>query len=95
MIYVRIAFVYATVFYKRGSSLSGNDVVAVLQISKMPILTIIIVLIVVGVLLWLINTYIPMQRSIKSILNAVVIIVVVIWLLKVFGLLSGLQNLHT
>ena len=61
----------------------------------MPILTIIIVLIVVGVLLWLINTYIPMQRSIKSILNAVVIIVVVIWLLKVFGLLSGLQNLHT
>ena len=61
----------------------------------MPILTIIIVLIVVGVLLWLINTYIPMQRSIKSILNAVVIIIVVIWLLKVFGLLSGLQNLHT
>lgn len=61
----------------------------------MPILTIIIVLIVVGVLLWLINTYIPMQRSIKSILNAVVVIVVVIWLLKVFGLLSGLQNLHT
>lgn len=75
--------------------MSGNDVVAVLQISKMPILTIIIVLIVVGVLLWLINTYIPMQRSIKSILNAVVIIIVVIWLLKVFGLLSGLQNLHT
>ena len=61
----------------------------------MPILTIIIVLIVVGVLLWLINTYIPMQRSIKSILNAVVVIIVVIWLLKVFGLLSGLQNLHT
>ena len=66
-----------------------------LQSLKMPILTIIIVLIVVGVLLWLINTYIPMQRSIKSILNAVVIIVVVLWLLKVFGLLSGLQNLHT
>ena len=66
-----------------------------LIILQMPILTIILVLIVVGVLLWLINTYIPMQRSIKSILNAVVIIVVVIWLLKVFGLLSGLQNLHT
>ena len=61
----------------------------------MPILTIILVLIVVGVLLWLINTYIPMQRSIKNILNAVVVIVVVIWLLKVFGLLSSLQNLHT
>jgi hypothetical protein len=61
----------------------------------MPILTVVLVLVVVGVLLWLINTYIPMQRSIKNILNAVVIIVVVIWLLKVFGLLSGLQNLHT
>jgi 1-acyl-sn-glycerol-3-phosphate acyltransferase len=61
----------------------------------MPILTIVLVLVVVGVLLWLINTYIPMQRSIKNILNAVVVIVVVIWLLKVFGLLSSLQNLHT
>lgn len=61
----------------------------------MPILTILIVLIVVGVLLWLINTYVPMQRSIKSILNAVVVIIVVIWLLKVFGVLSSLQNLHT
>ena len=51
----------------------------------MPILTIIGVLIVVGVVLWLINTYIPMQRTIKNILNALVVIVVVIWLLKVFG----------
>jgi hypothetical protein len=60
----------------------------------MPILTIIIVLIVAGVLLWLVNSYIPMQRTIKNILNAVVVIVVVIWLLKVFGVLSSLQNLH-
>ena len=50
----------------------------------MPILTIVIVLIVVGVLLWLVNTYIPMQRTIKNILNAVVVIIVVIWLLQVF-----------
>ena len=61
----------------------------------MPILTIIIVLIVVGVLLWLVNTYIPMQRTIKNILNAVVVIIVVIWLLQVFGVLGSLQNLHT
>jgi hypothetical protein len=61
----------------------------------MPILTIIGVLIVVGVLLWLINAYIPMQGTIKRILNAVVIIILVIWLLKVFGLLGNLQNLHT
>ena len=50
----------------------------------MPILTVLIVLIVVGVLLWLVNTYIPMQRTIKGILNAVIVIILVIWLLKVF-----------
>ena len=61
----------------------------------MPILTIVIVLIVVGVLLWLVNTYIPMQRTIKNILNAVVVIIVVIWLLQVFGVLGSLQHLHT
>ena len=61
----------------------------------MPIITILIVLIVVGVVLWLVNTYLPMQRTIKNILNAVVVIVVVIWLLKVFGVLGSLQNLHT
>jgi len=60
----------------------------------MPILTIIIVLIIAGVLLWLVNSYIPMQRTIKNILNAVVVIVLVIWLLKVFGILGSLQNLH-
>ena len=59
----------------------------------MPILTIIIVILVVGVLLWLINSYIPMQRTVKNILNAVVVIILVIWLLKVFGLLDSLQNL--
>ena len=59
----------------------------------MPILTVIIVLIVVGVLLWLVNTYIPMQRTIKSILNAVIVIILVIWLLKIFGVLSSLQNI--
>jgi hypothetical protein len=60
----------------------------------MPLLTVLIVLIVVGVILWLINTYIPMDRKIKNILNIVVVIVVVIWLLKVFGLLGSLKNLN-
>ncbi len=59
----------------------------------MPVLTIIIVILVVGVILWLINSYIPMQRTVKNILNAVVVIILVIWLLQVFGLLSSLQNL--
>ncbi len=58
----------------------------------MPLLTIVIVLIVVGVLLYLINNYIPMDSKIKSILNIVVVIVLIIWLLKAFGLLSSLGN---
>ena len=61
----------------------------------MSLLTILIVLLVVGVLLWLVNTYLPMDQKIKGIFNAVVVIVVVVWLLKVFGLLSALKNLHT
>jgi hypothetical protein len=59
----------------------------------MPLLTILIVILVVGVLLWLINSYIPMQRTIKGILNAVVVIILVIWLLKVFGVLDSIQNI--
>jgi hypothetical protein len=59
----------------------------------MPLLQIIIVLIVVGVLLWLVNL-IPMQGTIKSILNAVVVIAVVLWLLNVFGLLSFLSHVR-
>jgi hypothetical protein len=55
-------------------------------ICSMPLIEIVIVLIVVGVLLWLINTYIPMAGPIKSLLNAVVVIVLVVWMLKVFGL---------
>ena len=61
----------------------------------MPILTIVLVLIAVGVVLWLINRYIPMQSTIKNILNAVVVIAVVIWLLKVFVVWGSLTNLHT
>ncbi len=60
----------------------------------MPILTILIVIIGVGVILWLINSFIPMQRTIKNILNAVVIIILVIWLLKIFGVLDSLQNVQ-
>jgi hypothetical protein len=60
----------------------------------MPLLTVLIVLVVVGVILWLVNNYIPMQRTIKNILNAVVVIIVVVWLLKVFGVLGSLQHLQ-
>ncbi len=60
----------------------------------MPLLNILLVIIVVGVLLWMVNTYIPMDRKIKNILNIVVVILIVFWLLKVFGLLAGLQNIR-
>ena len=52
----------------------------------MPLVTVVLTLLVVGVLLWLVNRFIPMQSQIKGILNAVVVIAVVLWLLKVFGL---------
>jgi len=58
----------------------------------MPILTILIVLIVIGLLLWLVNTYIPMDAKIKQILNIVAIIAVIIWLLKAFGILAYLGS---
>jgi hypothetical protein len=55
----------------------------------MPLLNVVLTLIVVGVVLWLINTYIPMQATIKKILNVVVVIVVILWLLYGFGVISG------
>lgn len=60
----------------------------------MPILTILIVLIVAGVILWLVNTYIPMDRKIRNILNAVVVIIIVLWLLKAFGVLDSLKGVR-
>jgi hypothetical protein len=60
----------------------------------MPLIHVVVVLIVVGVLLWLINRFIPMAGSIKSILNAVVVIAVVLWLLSVFGVLGSLSTIR-
>ena len=60
----------------------------------MSLINLVVVLIVVGVLLWLVNTYIPMDRKIKQILNIVVVIVVVIWLLQVFGVIGSLGNIR-
>jgi hypothetical protein len=60
----------------------------------MPLLQVLFTLIVVGVLLWLVNNFIPMAGSIKSILNAVVVICVVLWLLNIFGLFHSLSHIH-
>jgi hypothetical protein len=61
----------------------------------MSLISLLIILIVVGVVLWLINSYIPMDGKIKKILNVVVVIVVILWLLSVFGVIGSLSNMHT
>lgn len=58
----------------------------------MTLIQLIIVLVVVGVILWAINTYVPMQPPIKMILNIVVILVLCLWILSAFGILSGPLN---
>nr|WP_321520946.1 Thivi_2564 family membrane protein [uncultured Macellibacteroides sp.] len=60
----------------------------------MPLLNVFLVIIVAGVLLWVVNRYIPMDSKIKTILNIVVVVVVIVWLLKVFGLFSYLTNIQ-
>lgn len=60
----------------------------------MSLLNLLVALVVVSVLLWLVNNYIPMDSKIKSILNVVVVIAVVIWLLQAFGLLGSLGGIR-
>ncbi|NEX22793.1 hypothetical protein G3480_21225 [Thiorhodococcus mannitoliphagus] len=60
----------------------------------MPLITLIMTLVVVGLILWLINNYIPMDGTIKKILNVVVVILVILWLLSVFGLMPPLSGMR-
>jgi len=60
----------------------------------MSLITLVIVLVVVGVILWLINSYIPMQATIKKILNVVVVIAVILWLLSAFGVIGSLDTIR-
>jgi hypothetical protein len=60
----------------------------------MPLVNLVLILIVVGILLWLINTFIPMDKKIKQIINAVVVIAVVIWLLKITGLWDYISSIR-
>jgi hypothetical protein len=62
--------------------------------SIMPLITLIVTLAVVGLILWAINTYLPMDGKIKKILNVVVVIIVILWLLQVFGLLPSLSAMR-
>ncbi|MCJ7582668.1 MAG: hypothetical protein MUP98_19300 [Candidatus Aminicenantes bacterium] len=60
----------------------------------MSLVSLVVVLVIVGVILWLINSFIPMDAKIKKILNVVVVIVVIIWLLQAFGVLGNIQGLR-
>jgi len=60
----------------------------------MPLITVVIYLILVGVLLWLVNNYIPMDGKIKQIVNILVVVVVVIWLLQVLGVMGPLNRIR-
>ena len=60
----------------------------------MSLIGLILTLVVVGILLWLVNNYIPMDAKIKTIINVVVVIVVVVWLLQAFGVLGSLRDVR-
>ena len=60
----------------------------------MPLIHLLFVLAVVGVLLWLVNAYLPVNAKVKKILNIVVVIVVVLWLLRAFGILDSLSGIR-
>jgi hypothetical protein len=60
----------------------------------MSILSILLVIVLVGVLLWAVNSFVPMDGKIRSILNIVVVLLLIIWLLQAFGLLQGLSSLR-
>jgi Flp pilus assembly protein TadB len=62
--------------------------------NTMPLIQLVLVLVGVGVILWVINSYIPMQATIKKILNVVVIIAVIIWLLSIFGVIGNLSTIR-
>lgn len=60
----------------------------------MPLLQVVITLIAVGIVLWLVNRFIPMQSTIKSILNGVVVIAIVLWIANLYGLFNSLSRIH-
>ena len=60
----------------------------------MPLVHVVVILIVAGVALWAINAYIPMAKSVKGILNVVVVAVICVWLLQIFGVIDSIKNIR-
>jgi hypothetical protein len=87
--------VYALYFLHRTPGVEEPALLNLLPMEKtMSLIHLLLILVAVGVILWLIDTYIPMQATIKNILNAVVVIAVIIWLMNVFGLLGKLSAIR-
>ena len=64
------------------------------EVEPMALIDLVIVLVIVGVLLWLANTYIPMDPTVKRIMNIAVVVFIVIWLLQVLGLIGSLRAIR-
>jgi hypothetical protein len=60
----------------------------------MTLVDLIVIIVVIGLLMWLINAYIPMAAGIKSLLNVLVFVVVLIWVLRIFGVVTDVPGLH-
>jgi hypothetical protein len=61
---------------------------------RMTLVDIVLVFVVIGLVMWLINSFIPMAGGIKSLLNVVVFVVVLIWILRVFGVVGQIPGVH-
>ncbi len=61
---------------------------------SMTLVNIVVILVLAGLLMWLINTYIPMAAAIKSLLNIVVFVVILVWLLQVFGVIGPIAGIR-
>jgi len=81
-------------FFERGGKYPFSFNAQQERRNVMPLIQLVIVLVVVGVVLWVINSYIPMQSTIKRILNVVVVVVVIFWLLSVFGFIGDLSKIR-
>jgi len=86
--HVNFLLIYVTILGSTRTNFEIN-----FKIENMPILTVLIVLIIAGVILYLVNNYIPMDGKIKNILNVVVVLVVIVWLLKIFGVFTYLKDI--
>ena len=88
----RSSYIASSTVFPGHSDWAENCLTLARGIGQMPLVNLVVALIVVGVLLYLINRYIPMASSIKTILNAVVVVAVVVWVLQVTGLWSGIST---